>query len=146
MADEDEQTPETEAHEPAHEPDDSHLYPDRLPYETGTPTGLASAETIAKLKRASLILLGVLLVIDPWILETIHVLPHDPHHEAHFFIGEIGIDVLPEFYAVYGFITCVAMVVVSKKLIGKLLMRPDTYYDHSPLNPTRDAKGRRIRK
>ena len=32
------------------------------------------------------------------------------------------------FYAVFGFVTCVGMVVFAK-LLGYLLKRPDTYYD-----------------
>lgn len=32
------------------------------------------------------------------------------------------------FYAVFGFVTCIAMVVFAK-LLGYLLKRPDTYYD-----------------
>ena len=33
------------------------------------------------------------------------------------------------FYAWYGFATCTAMVVVAK-LLGRLLKRPDDFYDH----------------
>ena len=100
---------------------------------------LEDPQTIRKLWIGFYVVLGILLVLDPKLLELLHILEHDPHHHAHF-----GVDGLPTFYAVFGFITCLAMVVISKKLIGKLLMRPDTYYDHSPLDPTRDSKGRRI--
>lgn len=34
----------------------------------------------------------------------------------------------PGFYAIYGFLTCLVMIVVAKGL-GLLLKRPDTYYD-----------------
>lgn len=34
----------------------------------------------------------------------------------------------PGFYAIYGFITCLLMIVVAKGL-GLLLKRPDSYYD-----------------
>lgn len=107
---------------------------------TGPATGIAAPESIRKLWMGFYALLGVLLLLDPKLLELVHILEHDPHHEPHFVV-----DGWPVFYALYGFITCLLMVVVSKKLIGALLMRPDTYYEHSPLDPTRDAKGRRIR-
>ncbi len=98
---------------------------------------LEDPQTIRKLWLGFYVVLAVLVLLDPKLLELLHVIEHDPHHEAHFVV-----DGLPEFYSVYGFITCVAMVVVSKKLLGWLLMRPDTYYDHGPLDPVRDAKGR----
>lgn len=101
---------------------------------------LEDPKTIRKLWIGFYVVLGVLVVMDPKIWELLHVIEHDPHHVAHFVV-----DGWPEFYAIYGFVVCVAMVVISKKVIGALLMRPDTYYEHSPLNPTRDAKGRRLR-
>lgn len=45
------------------------------------------------------------------------------HPHAYF-----GIDGSVGFYAWYGFITCVAMVVLAK-LLGIFLKRKDTYYD-----------------
>jgi hypothetical protein len=39
-----------------------------------------------------------------------------------------GIDGWFGFHAIYGFLSCVAMVAVAK-LIGLLLKRPDTYYE-----------------
>ena len=39
-----------------------------------------------------------------------------------------GIDDEFGFYAWYGFLACAAMVVVAK-LLGKLMKRPDDYYD-----------------
>ncbi|NJK32717.1 MAG: hypothetical protein HC927_10070 [Deltaproteobacteria bacterium] len=81
--------------------------------------------------------LAVLVLLDPKLLELFHLREHDPHHDAHFVV-----DAWPEFFSIYGFATCVLMVVVSKKILGWLLMRPDTYYEHGPLDPTRDAKGR----
>lgn len=100
---------------------------------------LEDPKTIRKLWIYFYVVLGVLLLLDPKLLELVHILEHDPHHEAHFIV-----DGWPVFYAIYGFATCWLMVVGSKKVIGKLLMRPDTYYTSSPLDPTRDAKGRRI--
>ena len=40
-----------------------------------------------------------------------------------------GIEGTPAFYSWYGFVTCVAMVVFAKFILGKLLSRKDTYYD-----------------
>lgn len=100
---------------------------------------LDDPKTIRKLWIGFIVVLGLLVLLDPKTLELIHVLEHDPHHEAAF-----TVDGWPQFYPLYGFLTCVAMVVLSKKVIGKLLMKPDTYYDRSPLDPTRDAKHRRL--
>lgn len=98
---------------------------------------LGDPNAIKTLWRAFYLVLALLVLLDPKLLELVGVLPHDPHHEAHFVV-----DGLPAFYVLYGFFACVAMVVVSKLVLGKILMRPDTYYDASPLDPTRDSKGR----
>lgn len=45
------------------------------------------------------------------------------HHHEHF-----GIDGTFAFYAWYGFVTCVAMV-VGAKVLGIFLKRPDDYYE-----------------
>jgi len=45
------------------------------------------------------------------------------HQHAHF-----GIEASFGFYAWYGFLTCVAMV-VGAKVLGIFLKRPDTYYE-----------------
>jgi hypothetical protein len=100
---------------------------------------LADPKSIKQLWRGFYLLLAVLIVLDPKLLELIGVLEHDPHHEPRF-----GVDGLPEFYPLYGFLACVAMVLVSKLVLGKILMRPDTYYDRSPLDPIRDHKRRPI--
>ena len=39
-----------------------------------------------------------------------------------------GVDDLPGFYAVYGFVGCVVLVLVAKEM-RKVLMRDETYYD-----------------
>ena len=46
------------------------------------------------------------------------------HHHPHF-----GVDGRFAFHAWYGFLTCCAMVLVAKLLLGKILARPDDYYD-----------------
>ncbi len=46
------------------------------------------------------------------------------HGHPHF-----GIDGTFGFFSWYGFITCAAMVIVAKFVMGKILSRKDTYYD-----------------
>jgi hypothetical protein len=92
-----------------------------------------------KLWPGFLVVLVLLLLLDPKLLELLGVIPHDPEHEAHFIV-----DGWPGFFAVFGFLGSLVLVLTTKLVIGKLLMRPDTYYEHSPLDPTRDAKLRRI--
>lgn len=101
---------------------------------------LEDPKTIRKLWLGFAAVLAALVLLDPKLLELVHILEHDPHHHAHFIV-----DGWPGFYVVFGFATCWVMVMASKLAIGKLLMRPDTYYEHSPLDPTRDSKGRRLR-
>lgn len=40
-----------------------------------------------------------------------------------------GIEATPGFYSWYGFVTCVAMVLFAKFVLGLVLTRKDTYYD-----------------
>ena len=73
---------------------------------------------LARIKRwlyAGLVVVGIAEI----------VLPHIFHSgESHFWFED-----LPAWGALYGFISCVAIIVVSK-LIGKLwLMRREDYYD-----------------
>ena len=44
--------------------------------------------------------------------------------------GWFRIDDSFAFYAWYGFLTCIAMVIVAK-LLGRFLLRKDSYYDRS---------------
>lgn len=96
-----------------------------------------SDNQIKQLWRGFYLLLAVFIVLDPKLLELVHVLEHDPHHQANFVI-----DGLPEFYPLFGLLVCLVTVVFSKLVIGKIVMRPETYYDKSPLDPTRDSKRR----
>lgn len=106
---------------------------------------LDDPKTIRKLWLGYIFVLAVLLVLDPRLLGMLGVLPqgHDPDG-AH--ASRLVVDGWPGFYAVFGFVGAWVTVMVTKLVVGKLLMRPDDYYDHSPLDPTRDAKLRRIRK
>lgn len=99
--------------------------------------------TIRKLWLGFIVALALLLVLDPKLLELLGVLPRpEPgsEHMPHFIV-----DGWPGFFAVFGFAGAWLLVMTTKLVIGKLLMRPDTYYDRSPLDPTRDPKLRRIR-
>lgn len=40
-----------------------------------------------------------------------------------------GIEATPGFYSWYGLVTCIAMVLFAKFILGKILSRKDTYYD-----------------
>ena len=73
-----------------------------------------SPEFLKKFKKCSYIVLGLLVVIDFVI----------PRHQPHFFWDKI-----PGFSALYGFIACSMIVVVSKWVGKKWLMKPDDYYD-----------------
>ena len=46
-------------------------------------------------------------------------------HQHAFF----GWEEWPEFYAVYGFVACVVLVLVSKYVLRPLVMRDEDYYD-----------------
>jgi len=53
---------------------------------------------------------------------------------AQFFIhvhGYFAVDEWPGFNAAYGFLSCVAMVLIAR-LLGLFLKRPDDYYDIPP--------------
>ncbi len=73
---------------------------------------LRRPETIRKLWIGGLLMLGVLVGVEPLL----------PTH------GYFGIDGLFAFNAWFGFLACVAMIVVSKGL-GIFIKRQDTYYD-----------------
>ncbi|MEE9182990.1 MAG: hypothetical protein V3U39_00770 [Acidimicrobiia bacterium] len=71
-----------------------------------------------KLKRASLASLAVIFLLEILVVNVLH-LGH-PH---------FGFEEFPGFGSLYGLISCVLIIVVSK-LLGKLwLMRPEDYYD-----------------
>ncbi len=74
---------------------------------------LVRPSTIRMLWVASSVVLAVTVLLDL-------VVEHHPH---------FGIDGTFGFGAWYGFAACVAMVLFAK-LVGMILKRPDTYYDH----------------
>jgi hypothetical protein len=79
---------------------------------------LEDPERFARVKRAGLVLLVVVVLAEILVVNVLH-LGH-PH---------FSVERLPGFSSLYGFAACVLIVVVSK-LIGHLgLMRREDYYD-----------------
>jgi len=68
---------------------------------------------VQRLLRGFYIALAVLLGIDFWI-----------HRHAHF-----AWESWPEFYAVFGFVACVALVAAAKYILRPLVRRREDYYD-----------------
>lgn len=66
------------------------------------------------LKRIVYVILALLVVIDFFL----------PRHHPHFFWDEI-----PGFSAVYGFISCILIIVISKALGRFWLARSEDYYN-----------------
>lgn len=73
---------------------------------------LVQPRTIRRLWVVFGVILGLTVVAGPFV-----------HQHVYF-----GIEDSFGFYAWYGFVTCVAMVVVAK-LLGIFLKRPDDYYE-----------------
>jgi hypothetical protein len=71
-----------------------------------------------RVKRAGLVFLVVIVALEILVVNVLHLgHPHFPFEK------------LPGFGSLYGLISCVLIIVVSK-LLGKLwLMRPEDYYD-----------------
>ena len=70
-----------------------------------------------KLSKRAWTIFGALL------LATVIAEPFVHHHPS------FGIDGSFAFNAWYGFVTCCSMVLIAKLLLGKILSRPDDYYD-----------------
>jgi hypothetical protein len=75
---------------------------------------IESPEKMAKIKKGFYILLGLLVVLDFFIHR---------HHAAFFW------DVIPGFSAVYGLVSTILIIVVSKFIGHALLMKKEDYYD-----------------
>ena len=75
-----------------------------------------------------LIYLGIALLLALLLLDGLVSIWHiGGHHHEHFEKDGITIDTWPEFYPLYGFLSCLVLVLVAKTL-GLLLKRRDTYY------------------
>lgn len=72
------------------------------------------------MKRYHWIALAVLAV---GAFTTELMIPHDPEHAAHWWNS------IPGFYALFGFVGCVAIIVISKWIGKILLQRKEGYYE-----------------
>jgi len=70
-----------------------------------------------KLSKRSWLIFGGLLLAT--LLAELFVHPH----------AAFGIDGTFGFHAWYGFVACCAMVLVAKLVLGRIVSRPDDYYD-----------------
>lgn len=75
---------------------------------------LEKPENIKKIKNFSYIILAILVLIDFFIHR---------HHVFFFW------DKIPGFNAFYGFIACIIIIIGSKTLGKRWLMKPEDYYD-----------------
>ena len=73
---------------------------------------LDDPSNVDRLVRAFYVICGVLVAVDVFV----------PKH------GSFAIEHLFGFYAWFGFLACVALVLVAKQL-RRVLMRPEDYYD-----------------
>lgn len=73
---------------------------------------LDEPRNVQRLWRGFLVVLALTVVAELFV-------PLHPHFE---------IEAVPGFNALYGFLTCAAMIVVAK-VLGFLIKRPDTYYE-----------------
>ena len=78
---------------------------------------------VARFIRAFVAVAVVLAAVDFFIDRSHHHVEGEPH-------SHISVDTLPTFYAVYGFVGCVILVLVAMEL-RKVLMRDEDYYDPS---------------
>ena len=72
------------------------------------------------MKKISWSALGVLSLIA--VITELSV-PHDPEHAAYWWNS------IPGFYAAFGFVGCVAIIVISKWIGKILLQRGEEYYE-----------------
>ena len=68
-------------------------------------------------------LLRIFFVISALLFLADFVIHRHTYHEA---------EKLPGFYAIYGFVGCVVLVLVAKQM-RKVVMRPESYYDPAPV-------------
>jgi len=73
---------------------------------------------LLRAKTIRLLWVGFIVVLAMLVMADLFLHPHPV----------VGIDATFGFYAWYGLLTCVAMVLLAKAL-GMLLKKPDTYYD-----------------
>jgi hypothetical protein len=76
------------------------------------PYWLDSPRNVDRLVHVFYVVSALLLAIDVFVLK------HGPYSIEH----------IPGFYGVFGFLACVALVLIAKQL-RRVLMRPENYYD-----------------
>lgn len=69
--------------------------------------------TVQRIVKAVYVTCAVLILIDPFI------------HKH----GPFAIEHVWGFYAIFGFVACVGLVLAAK-MMRRILMRPEDYYDH----------------
>lgn len=74
---------------------------------------LDRSENVTRLYRGLWAIGGALLAAD-WLVAK---------HEEPAFAGYFG------YYAVYGFVACVALVLAAKEILRRLVKRPEDYYE-----------------
>jgi hypothetical protein len=93
-----------------------HVHSHQIP-EGEEPAWIDHWENVQKLLRGFWIACGVLLAVDLLVYVGVY------HKHSHFSFED-----WPGFYGVYGFVACVALVLVAKQL-RKLVMRGEDYYE-----------------
>ena len=76
------------------------------------PIGWTIPRNVDRLVHGFYVVCGLLLVIDVFV----------PKH------GPFAIEHIYGFYGIFGFVACVALVLIAKQL-RRVLMRPEDYYD-----------------
>ncbi|MBL4848328.1 MAG: hypothetical protein JKY65_22645 [Planctomycetes bacterium] len=84
------------------------------------PRWLDHPENVKKLIRGFWICCALLLVPD--VLEALGVVHFKHPHEGYWWESWVG------FFALYGFVACVVLVLIAKQL-RKVVMRDEDYYD-----------------
>jgi hypothetical protein len=74
---------------------------------------LDSPANVDKLVRRFYVVCALLLLIDVAV----------PKH------GPFAIEHLWGFYGIFGFVACVALVLIAKEVLRRMVMRPEDYYD-----------------
>ena len=85
---------------------------------------LDAPENIQKVIYGFYALCGLVLLAD---FGHQFLAPHERHHQAPKAL--YWIEELPGFYAFYGLIACVVLVVLAKYLLRPAVMRDEDYYD-----------------
>ena len=86
---------------------------------------------VARFIKVFVAIAVVLAALDLLIHRTHHHEEGGPHNH-------ISVDTIPTFYAIYGFVGCVILVLVAKEM-RKAVMRSESYYEPAEESPLKDA-------